>query len=466
VSAITGVLGAAGVVACYHNYFLERHQSEYRSKATSVAEREFLLSERFMKAMRSSSPTDFIAAAQLSREAVVFIKSDVPALPNANYGETSTGSGVIMSADGYIMTNYHVVAQATKIEVMLNDNRTFAAKLIGSDKETDLALLQIDGQNLHFLTMGDSDSLHIGEWVMAIGNPFKLQSTVTAGIVSAKARSISILENYGIESFIQTDAAMNPGSSGGALINTRGDLMGICTAVLSNSGRYEGFSFAIPSNLVQKVFQDLRSFGVVQRGWLGIDIENVSQKMADDLKLDRVGGVYVSSVYKGGGAEEAGLKPDDVIISVNQVATSQVNEFMELLARNRPGDMVNISIIRDGRKQNIKAQLKNRINSNDLIDAPEDPLLANLGIELRELDKIERSKISFDGVVIVSVRRGSPIGNARMEPGYIVSSVNDIPVKSAPELIQLLKKFSGKSVVLHGVYLNYPGQYPYTFVIP
>ncbi len=466
-ASVIGVISASAIVLGYHHFVLKSRMIDgFRRDATLIAERELLLSDRFVKAMRSSSPTDFIAAAQLSKEAVVFIKSDVPAQTNAAYGESSTGSGVILSADGFIMTNNHVVEGASKIEVLLNDNRTYLAKLVGVDKATDLALLQIEAEQLEFLTLGDSDSLQIGEWVMAVGNPFRLQSTVTAGIVSAKARSISILEDSGIESFIQTDAAMNPGSSGGALINTRGDLMGICTAVLSNSGRYEGFSFAIPSNLVLKVFQDLKTYGVVQRGWLGIDIENVTHDMAQSLSLDHVSGIYVSSVYKDGAAYVAGLKNQDVILTVNQISTNNVNEFMELLARYRPGDKVNIVAIRNGRKQTIEATLKNRINSESLIEVPDDPLLETLGIEIRELDKAERAKISFDGVMIVSVRRGSLVGNARMEPGYIVSNINDIPVQSAAQLIQLLKKSKGRSVVIKGLYLNYPGQYPYTFVVP
>ena len=199
-------------------------------------------------------------------------------------------------------------AKAIKIDVTLNDNREYEARIIGVDPSTDLALLKIDAVNLDYLIFGNSDSLLIGEWVMAVGNPFRLQSTVTAGIVSAKARSINLLENQGIESFIQTDAAVNPGNSGGALINTRGDLIGICTAMQSNSGKFEGFSFAIPSNLAKKVIADLREYGVVQRGWLGIEIENIDNQMASKLALDEVAGVFVASVHKAGGAAAAGTR--------------------------------------------------------------------------------------------------------------------------------------------------------------
>jgi serine protease Do len=269
-----------------------------RRRVVQVAENDILFSRRFLELGKSAVPSDFIAASEISRKAVVFIKTDAKNATSQNSSPFSltSGSGVILTNDGYIVTNYHVIKDASKIEITLNDNRVFNGKIIGSDANTDLALLKITAENIDFLTFGNSDSLQVGEWVMAVGNPFRLQSTVTAGIVSAKARNINMLESQGIESFIQTDAAVNPGNSGGALTNTRGELVGICTAIESNSGNYEGFSFAIPSNLVRKVVSDLRTYGVVQWGWLGIEVQNITDPLAKQYHLPEVSGVLVERV--------------------------------------------------------------------------------------------------------------------------------------------------------------------------
>jgi Do/DeqQ family serine protease len=465
-NVLTSIAISILIVGLYHFYVYKESQESWKSKATKVAEREVALSQRFLQAMRSSQPNDFIEAAERCQKSVVFIKSDMPADINSIYGESSTGSGVILSEDGYIVTNEHVVNGGKDVEVLLFDNRTFKGKVVGLDKTTDLALVKIEAENLDFLFLGDSDSLSVGEWVMAIGNPFRLQSSVTAGIISAKARNISLMDKNGIESFIQTDAAMNPGSSGGALINTRGDLVGICTAVISNSGRYEGFSFAIPSTLVRKVVSDLKQFGVVQRGWLGIDIENVNQDIASSLRLDAIRGVYIASVHKDGAANNAGLKQDDVILAVDKMETSNVSSFMEILARYRPGDRVELLIIRQGKKEKLLATLNNQLNTTDKVAVRDDAVLEKLGIELRELDRYEKQNIVSKGVVILSVKRGSIVGNSRMEPGYVVTHLNDIEISNAEEFITLLKEHQSKSVIVSGLYLNYPGRYPYTFVIP
>ena len=259
---------AFGGMYVFYNYFnpVKKIYVEQENRAIQTAERELLFSDRFNSSMRSAAPTDFVKAANESREAVVFIRS-LKSIRDENYNNTfgaATGSGVIISKDGYIVTNNHVISKGSDIEVMLNDNKEYQAEIIGHDESTDLALLKIKAdKDLPFLVFGNSDSLSIGEWVMAVGNPFRLQSTVTAGIVSAKARNINILENYGVESFIQTDAAVNPGNSGGALVNTRGELVGINAAIMTQSGNYEGFSFAIPANLARKVVKDLMEFGVV-----------------------------------------------------------------------------------------------------------------------------------------------------------------------------------------------------------
>jgi len=260
---------------------------------TLTSENEVFFTDRFTENFVSAKPNDFIDAAQKSRNAVVFIR----AIENKNLFDrkstSSTGSGVIISPDGYLVTNSHVIGDAQNITVTLHDNREFTAEVVGKDPSTDLSLLKLEEQHLPFLLIGNSDSLHVGEWVIAIGNPYKLQSTVTAGIVSAKARNINVFDNTSIESFIQTDAAVNPGNSGGALVNTLGELVGINTAIVTKSGSYEGFSFAIPSNIVHKVINDIKEFGSVQRGYLGLDITSVNNEMANEYGLADVYGVHV-----------------------------------------------------------------------------------------------------------------------------------------------------------------------------
>lgn len=460
---ITSLLISISTLFLYDRFFLEAYDMYTRNKAVAVAESDILFSDRFNKAFNSSQPNDFVTAAELSRKSVVFLRTK--GNNDAHFGVNS-GSGVILSNDGYIVTNHHVIKDAIKIDVTLNDNREFEARIIGVDPSTDLALLKIDAINLDYLIFGNSDSLLIGEWVMAVGNPFRLQSTVTAGIVSAKARSINLLENQGIESFIQTDAAVNPGNSGGALINTRGDLIGICTAIQSNSGRFEGFSFAIPSNLAKKVIADLREYGVVQRGWLGIDIENIDNQMASKLKLDEVAGVFVASVHKSGGAAAAGITKNDVIISVNNIKTSSVSEFTAQMAQYRPGDKIDMLVIRNEVKVLLKATLLNQLNSTDLIANYDAPILRQIGMELREPDKYEKAVIAPQGVIIVSVQNGKIISTTRVEPGYIITKVDNHKVTSVQMLIRYLEDHKGKSIIFEGFYPKVPGEFPYTFVVP
>lgn len=278
-----------------------------------------------------------------------------PVVSITTYGTTgyrvSSGSGVTVSTDGFIMTNYHVVEEGQTFEVVLADNRTLPARLVGYDKNTDLALLHVNERNLPTMYFGNSDAVEVGAWVLAVGNPFDLNSTVTAGIVSAKARNINILRNtYSIESFIQTDAVVNPGNSGGALVNTRGELVGINTAIISESGGYEGYSFAIPSNLVKKVFTDLRDFGEVKRAILGVSISEVNARIAADLALPSVGGIYITNVNRGSGAYEAGLRAGDVIVKINEASVLSVPELQEQVALFRPGDRISLEYYRRGRK--------------------------------------------------------------------------------------------------------------------
>lgn len=467
---VVNILISTLLICGYHWFILDRDQIDQviRNRAIQVAENDFLFSDRFNQLTKAAVPSDFITASEISRKAVVFIKTNAK-LDAGHEGSPfslSSGSGVIVSADGYIVTNFHVIREASKIEITLNDNRVYTAKIIGSDVSTDLALLKIVADNLDFLTFANSDTLQIGEWVMAVGNPFRLQSTVTAGIVSAKARNINLLESQGIESFIQTDAAVNPGNSGGALINTRGELVGICTAIESNTGRYEGFSFAIPSNLVRKVVTDLRTYGVVQRGWIGIEIQNINDPMAKELKLPEVSGVLVAFVNKGSGAEEAGLKPNDVVTHVQQIKTSTTSEFMEQIANYRPGDEVKLSIIREGKQMSFNVVLRNQLNSTDMIGTLSDGIFKEIGIEVRDADKYEKAVFALKGVIVVSVQNNSIVGITRMEPGYIITKVNNVEVSTAMSLKLLLEENTSRTIVLDGYYPKLPGDYPYTFQIP
>ncbi len=429
---------------------------------------DMLFSDRMNQNFYASQPNDFIKAANESVEAVVFISS----LKDKNQRDkftrrfnTSTGSGVIISNDGYIVTNEHVIKDAELIEVLTNDNKEYEARLIGKDPTTDLALLKIEGDQLPFLMFGNSDSLQIGEWVMAIGNPFRLQSTVTAGIVSAKARSINILSPQGIESFIQTDAAVNPGNSGGALINTRGDLLGINSAIMSNSGKYEGYSFAIPANLAKKIIYDLKEFGAVQRGWMGITIINMNAEKARQLGVEAVEGVYLELVSKDGAAKEAGLKRRDLLTTVNGIKTNSVPSFMEQIAQFRPGDVVNIGFIRDGQKKEAKVKLRNQLNTTDFVAVRKDKVLTDLGFEIRDLDSVEAKRLNTDGVYVVSIYGNSKIKDTNMEPGYIITTVNEVPINNANDLIDYLEKNKGL-INIEGFYEKYPGEFPYRFINP
>lgn len=293
------------------------------------------------------APNDFVEVSAKVTPAVVNITSR----SRSGGFPVSGGSGVIISSDGFIITNNHVIDSGGELEVTLSDNRRFDAKILGVDPTTDLALLKIRGRDLPTVRYGDSDKVQTGEWVMAVGNPFNLASTVTAGIVSAKGRNINILSgSYSIESFIQTDAVVNPGNSGGALVNTQGELVGINTAIISESGGYEGYSFAIPSNLVKKVVRDLREYGKVQRAILGVNIRTVDASLAENLSLPSVAGIHIDRVHSGSSAEMAGLRAKDVIVGINGVATNSVPELQEQVARYRPGESISLEIFRNGRK--------------------------------------------------------------------------------------------------------------------
>ena len=366
------------------------------------------------------------------------------------------GSGVIISEDGYIVTNNHVIEGATKLRVTLPDGRAFDAKTIGTDPATDVALIKIDASGLPTLPFGSSDDLRLGEWVLAIGYPMELQSTITAGIVSAKARQLGALNNrYGIESFIQTDAAVNPGNSGGALVNTRGELVGINTIIKTSTGSYVGYSFAVPETIVRKVVVDLKESGVVQRAVLGISFRAIDQQfideLGDDSDIKEIGGIYVASVAEGGAASEAGLRKGDVILSVDGVAVNDSATFLEQIGKRRPGDEITLKLRRGEKEITTKATLQNKAGETSLLSLESVDVEAVLGGQFETIS--EKSAKALDirgGVQVVKIKQGGLLERARIKEGYIITHINDRQIRSIDDLARLTDKISS----IDGVYPN------------
>ena len=366
------------------------------------------------------------------------------------------GSGVIISEDGYIVTNNHVIEGATKLRVTLPDGRAFDAKTIGTDPATDVALIKIDASGLPTLPFGSSDDLRLGEWVLAIGYPMELQSTITAGIVSAKARQLGALNNrYGIESFIQTDAAVNPGNSGGALVNTRGELVGINTIIKTSTGSYVGYSFAVPETIVRKVVVDLKESGVVQRAVLGISFRAIDQQfideLGDDSDIKEIGGIYVASVAEGGAASEAGLRKGDVILSVDGVAVNDSATFLEQIGKRRPGDEITLKLRRGEKEITTKATLQNKAGETSLLSPESVDVEAVLGGQFETIS--EKSAKALDirgGVQVVKIKQGGLLERARIKEGYIITHINDRQIRSIDDLARLTDKIRS----IDGVYPN------------
>ncbi|MGC1243560.1 MAG: trypsin-like peptidase domain-containing protein [Chryseosolibacter sp.] len=366
----------------------------------------------------------------------------------------SSGSGVIISDDGYIVTNNHVIEDATNIEVVMNNNQRYYAKLIGSDSNTDLALLKIKAQKLPFVPYGDSDNLQPGEWVLAIGNPFDLNSTVTAGIVSAKARNIGILQEkngLSVEAFIQTDAAVNPGNSGGALVNLSGELIGINTAIATSSGSYQGYSFAIPVSLVKKVMDDLLEFGKVQRGLLGINIGDVDAARAEQYDLTVTQGVFVSNVITGSAAAESGIQSGDVIVAIDNHIVNSVSELQEWVARNRPGEEILVTFLRKGAKMDVKARLKNSKGEESFEKKEVRHFIE--GAKFEDVPYRELAKLLLDGgVKIVSIASGK-WKKAGVKKDFIIAFIDKVPVENVEDLNRILEYKKG-GVLIEGFYAD------------
>lgn len=429
----------------------------------SIAERQSLrVANRGVtdSAYRIPSGLNFKAAASLVTPAVVHIRTIYgaggfslnPLDHYFNPQARSSGSGVIISDDGFIVTNHHVIEDANSIEVVMNNNQRYFAKLVGADPSSDLALLKIKADHLPFVKYGNSDNVTPGEWVLAIGNPFDLNSTVTAGIVSAKARNIGILRDKNslqVEAFIQTDAAVNPGNSGGALVNLKGELIGINSAIATSTGAYQGYSFAIPVSLVKKIMDDLLEFGQVQRGLLGVQIADVTADIAEDLNLDIVKGVFVRAVNKGSAAEESGIETGDVITAVDSHEVGSVSELQEWVARNRPGVTVGVTFRRSGKSQQVKVVLKNYDGSKELRKKEVERDLG--GATFDNAAYHELLKLGIDGGTIIKAVHEGQWKRAGIKEGFIITHIDKVAIDNIEDLNRVLEIKRG-AILVEGKY--------------
>ncbi|AWL08738.1 Peptidase Do [Aquirufa nivalisilvae] len=425
------------------------------------------------------NPGEFTFAAEKTTPAVVHIKTKMTARQSrqssspfddffgfgdpfggrrqqAPQTQEASGSGVIISSDGYIVTNNHVVQEAEEVSVILNDKREFKAKVISTDPSSDLAVIQIKAENLPFLTFGDSDALRVGEWVLAVGNPFNLESTVTAGIVSAKGRQ-NIIDRDGdtnpLESFIQTDAAVNPGNSGGALVNLKGELIGINTAIYSRTGQFAGYSFAVPVSIVKKVSSDLIKYGNVQRGFLGVSISEVNAKLAEEKDLKSKDGVYVGGFSENSAAKDAGIKINDVITKIDGTDTKSSSKLMEIVGRKRPGESILVTVNRDGQTKEFKVTLKNKDGNTSIVkgDVGESTKSDFLGAKFGTISSADKEKFKVsNGVKVIEVLADGRLEMYGLSKGSIITKINDKAVSDPKEAVQLLEARKGR-IKLEGV---------------
>lgn len=419
----------------------------------------------------SISGIDFTSPAEKSLPSVVHIKTSSEQINNLTYDpfaewffgqqkrqqgyiQQGSGSGVIISDNGYIVTNNHVISGADKIEVTLNDKRSYTARIIGFDASTDIALIKIEQNGLPFLLYGNSDLVKIGEWVLAVGNPFNLNSTVTAGIISAKGRN-NILDNNKrpIESFIQTDAAVNPGNSGGALVNTNGELIGINTAIASNNGTYQGYSFAVPVNIVKKVISDIIEFGSVQRAFIGISIKDIDSKFASENNISQLNGIYVNGINNGGSAEDAGIKVGDIITKIQDVKVGSVSELQEQISLYRPGHKIIIALLRNNRPIELTLTLKNLNNTTSLIKETESLTLnmASMGAEFTQMKPEDLAKFGFENGIMITKLSSGKLSSAGIKEGFIITSIDKKKILAIEELKRIFDDKKGL-ILIEGFY--------------
>ena len=468
-SCFASALVGAGVVAyaVSSNDEVEK-QVEYVSSELGTMP---VATTQFVSLDKSTTYPDLTYAAEVAVKAVVNIEAiqevevmqqqmpynpfyDFFGFPQPQQGQgrpykheqRSGGSGVIISTDGYIVTNNHVVDGATKLRVKLNDGHVYDAKVIGKDPATDIALIKIEQQGLPIIEFGSSDALRLGEWVLAIGSPFDLQSTITAGIVSAKARQLDVIPNeFRIESFIQTDAAVNPGNSGGALVNAYGKLVGINTVIKSPTGSYTGYSFAVPESIVRKVVNDLREYGIVQRALLGISYRYIDQDFVDqygkEAGIKDVGGVYVAGVVEGGSASDAGLRKGDVITEIDGVKIASPTTLTEQIGKHRPNDKVSLVVKRDGKVKHFEVVLRNKAGKTELLSKNDVDVVEVLGGSFGDIDERTAKKLDIKGgVQVKSVKSGGLLAKARVREGFILTHINDKVVRSVADLSRLTDK--------------------------
>ncbi len=473
-SLFVGALG--GAFALFGNYYFNQNNASQVTNYNPYATPTQLAS--YNSFASAANAPDFVMSAEKTVNSVVHIKTIVEHKNNLAYDPfqdwffggrqrqpnmmQGSGSGVIISQDGYIVTNNHVINEATKIEVVLNDKRTYIAEVVGTDPNTDLALLRIKENSLPFVNYGNSDDVKVGEWVLAVGNPFNLNSTVTAGIVSAKGRNINILEHNAqggslapIESFIQTDAAVNPGNSGGALVSTTGELVGINTAIASNNGSYQGYSFAIPVNLVKKVVSDLIEYGTVQRAFIGLSIQDIDSKFAEEKRIKQLKGVYVNGLTPSGAGEEAGIKVGDIVTKVENVVVKSTSELLEQIGKFRPSDKVNVTVIRSEKEVIVPIVLKNKENSLGIIKKPEifRTAVNSLGAEFEELNTEDLSKLNIPSGVKIAKLQAGKLANAGIKEGFIITSVDKKKVSNIKDIQNMLENKTG-GVLIEGMYPN------------
>ena len=447
-------------------------------------------------AVSSTGQVDFVDAAAAVTPAVVYIRttyanqkgddqqSQLQQMFGDMFGQRAqpqqsvqmaSGSGVIISPDGYIVTNNHVVDKAEKIEVTTNDHQYFKAKVIGTDPNTDLALIKIEGHNLPIVKLGNSDNVKVGEWVLAVGNPFKLTSTVTAGIVSAKGRGIGIIGtedqdqnpfgrtqyqdqapklNKAIESFIQTDAAINPGNSGGALVNTNGELIGINSAIASHTGSYEGYGFAIPINLAKKVLDDIEKYGAVKRGYVGLSFRELDEDAANDLHIDRSVGLYVNQVMPGGGAEQAGIQKGDIITKVDGNKVYESSDLQEPVGRLEPGDKIHLTVMRGNEEKNVTVTLKADMPAPKVaVTKSTEELYNKIGASFVPLNASQRAKFHVNaGVLVTQVRDGGLFDYTQVPIGSVITQINKQPIASVDDMDRALGHLQNGLLTISGYY--------------
>ncbi len=496
---LTAIVGGAMALGTYKVF----EKKDADSMSFEDRQKVYFASNRSAAVASSAGEVDFTQAAAAVTPAVVYIRTTYSASASSGGGsemddmlgqmfgqrarprqqapQMASGSGVIISPDGYIVTNNHVVEKAEKIAVVTNDHRTFQAKVIGTDPNTDLALIKISATNLPIVKLGNSDDVRVGEWVLAVGNPFNLTSTVTAGIVSAKGRNIGIIGsednqdenqspfgptrnapaapklNKAIESFIQTDAAINPGNSGGALVNTKGELIGINSAIASHTGSYEGYGFAIPINLAKKVLDDIQKYGSVKRGYIGVSFRELNEDVAKDLNISTTNGLFVNDVVPGGGAEQAGVRKGDVITKVEGTTIYESSDLQERVGRLQPGDKVNITVTRDGAVKNFAVTLKadagapNRVATARSKSAEE--LYNKLGASFQPTTPGQKGKFHItNGVVVTQVREGGFFSDTDIPVGSVITNINKQPIAGIADIDRAITNLRNGMVVISGIY--------------